>query len=303
MPLLTKAVAGEPLPAGITPAPFIVGLGRSGTTLLRLMLDAHPDLAIPPETQFIPAVAKACQMAADPCHAFLQALTSAFTWTDFHLDVDLLQSRITSSEPFNITAALRAFYALYAERFGKQRWGDKSGYLWNMVRIQKLLPEARFIHIVRDGRDVALSIKDLWWGPNSVEEAAEHWHTGIQKARSQSAELRFYREVRYEDLVLDPERQLRQICDFVELAWHPAMLAYYRNAENRLAEFTAILDPSARRITTAEERRRIHSHVSQPPQASLIGKWKHELADTQKQHFAHIAGAMLSEFGYELETE
>jgi hypothetical protein len=303
MQLLIKSVAGEPLPAGIAPAPFIVGLGRSGTTLLRLMLDAHPALAIPPETQFIPAVAKACQMAPDPRQAFLQALTAAFTWTDFHLAVEQLQSRIADSDPFDLTAALRAFYTLYAERFGKQRWGDKSGYLWGMVLIQKLIPEARFIHLIRDGRDVALSIKDLWWGPNSIEEAAEHWQAGIQKARRQSADLRFYMEVRYEDLLLDPERQLRQICDFVELDWHPAMLGYYRNAENRLAEFTAILDPSAHRITTAEERRHIHAHVSQPPQTSLIGKWQRALSATQKQNFARIAGAMLREFGYDLETQ
>ena len=136
-----------------------------------------------------------------------------------------------------------------------------------------------------------------------MEEAAEHWNAGLQKARSQSADLRCYMEVRYEDLVLVPERQLRQICEFVELDWHPAMLEYYKNAENRIAEFTAILDPTAHRVTTAEERRRIHVHVSQPPQASRIGKWKREMSDAQKQHFAHIAGAMLSEFGYELEIQ
>ncbi len=301
MQLLTKFAPVRLLSAGTEPAPFIVGLSRSGTTLLRLMLDAHPAIAIPPETHFIPAVAKACQNASDQHQAFLEALTSAFTWPDFHIDVDLLKSRIADCEPFNITDALRIFYTLYAERFGKRRWGDKSGYLWSMVLIQKLIPEARFIHIVRDGRDVALSVKDLWWGPNSVEEAAEYWNSGIQKARSQSADLLCYMEVRYEDLVLDTERELRKICDFSEIAWHPAMLAYYQTAENRLLELTTITDHNAHRIATAEERRHIHINVSRPPDASRIGNWKSEMSDTQKRHFAAIAGSMLREFGYDQE--
>src|SRR5689334_4978208 len=138
-------------------APFIVGLSRSGTTLLRLMLDAHPELAIPPETHFIPEGAKACQEPGAPRAASLKGFPSTSTWSDFHLAADMLEARIASIEPFDLSDALRAFYGLYAERFGKRRWGDKTNHLWNLKLIQSLLPEARFIHIVRDGRDVALS--------------------------------------------------------------------------------------------------------------------------------------------------
>lgn len=108
-------------------------------------------------------------------------------------------------------------------------------------------------------------------------------------------------EVRYEDLVLDTERQLRKICDFIEITWHPAMMEYYRTAENRLLELTAIMDRKAQRVTTAEERRHIHVNVSQPPNVSRIGNWKHDLSDTQKRHFGSIAGSMLREFGYDQE--
>src|SRR6266446_5807557 len=70
----------------MTPAPFIVGVGRSGTTLLRLMLDAHPDLAIPPETRFIPLAAQSCATATDPAKSLVETLTSRVHWPDFHVD-------------------------------------------------------------------------------------------------------------------------------------------------------------------------------------------------------------------------
>jgi hypothetical protein len=125
----------------LTPAPFIVGAERSGTTLLRLMLDAHPDLAVPPETHFIARTAEACQDASDPRQAFLETVTSHRRWGDFRIQGDLLAQRISTIEPFDLSAALRAFYELYAERLGKPRWGDKTpNYVHRMTLIQGLLP-------------------------------------------------------------------------------------------------------------------------------------------------------------------
>src|SRR5437762_313536 len=113
---------GESLP----PAPFIVGVGRSGTTMFRLMLDAHPELAIPPETIFRSQVRHSCELASDSRAGFLENLTSHINWEDFHIRADSLKQRIAEVSPFNISDALRAFYQLYAERFGKPRWGDRS---------------------------------------------------------------------------------------------------------------------------------------------------------------------------------
>src|SRR5712671_1777830 len=89
------------------PAPYIVGVGRSGTTLLRLMLDAHPDLAIPPETTFVPLMIQACERAPDPREAFLETVTSHRRWADLHLDRDALARRLVASETFDIGDALR----------------------------------------------------------------------------------------------------------------------------------------------------------------------------------------------------
>ena len=114
---------------------------------------------------------------------------------------------------------------LYAEKQGKPgaRWGDKTpGYIKSMREIQVYLPEARFIHLIRDGRDVALSVLKQDWGPQTIEAAAEKWRSRVLRGRSQQPYLGFYMEVKFEDLVLHTERELRRICEFIELDFDPA---------------------------------------------------------------------------------
>lgn len=284
-----------------TPAPFIVGASRSGTTLLRLMLDAHPDLAIPPETEFILQVAHIVdgQDATHAARAFVETLTSHRRWPDFHLDRDLLEARLAALEPWSAGDALRSFYRLYAERFAKPRWGDKTpGYVKHTRVVQDLLPEARFIHIIRDGRDVAVSLIEEWRMSGRVmpvERAAERWVSKISVGREQARELRFYLEVRYEDLVLDSEFVLRRICDFIELPWHAAVLEYHRSAAERVAELVA---RDATGTLSAAQRQAKHAWTSSPPEASRIGRWRTEMSAEELANYEAAAGALLAELGY-----
>ena len=286
----------------LTPVPFIVGAERSGTTLLRLMLDAHPDLAIPPETHFIDRAAEACEHALNPRQVFLETVMSHRRWGDFRIEGDLLAQRISAIEPFDLSEALRAFYELYAERFGKPRWGDKTPiYVHQMNLIQDLLPEAYFIHIIRDGRDVALSTKDLWFGPDSIEEAAQRWRSLIEKARRQSRELPRYLEIRYEDLVSNTESTLRKICNFVDLPWDPSMLAYHKTAEERMSEiYRDIVAPRGKKVVRGEMRRSLHTLTDKPPQRDRIGRWRQEMTAADRKRFEEVAGETLRELGYEV---
>ena len=112
--------------------PIVVGVPRSGTTLLRLILDAHPELAIPPETGFLPALAG--PGAPGDARTFLELLVGyppeAPGWADFGLDEGRLLEEVGRLRPFSVADAVRCFYRAYAARHGKDRWGDKTpGYL------------------------------------------------------------------------------------------------------------------------------------------------------------------------------
>jgi sulfotransferase family protein len=279
-----------------TPAPFIVGASRSGTTLLRLMLDSHPDLAIPPETEFILRLA---ELPGADATAFVDTLTSHRRWPDFHLDRALLEAQVATLQPWSTSDALRTFYRLYAERFAKPRWGDKTpGYVKHTRVVQDLLPEAHFIHIIRDGRDVAVSLIEEWRMSGramSVKRAAERWVSKIMVGREQARDLRHYLEVRYEDLVLDSESVLRQICDFVELRWHPVMLEYHHSAPERVAELVA---PDASGTLNPAQRQAKHAWTSSPPEVSRIGRWRTEMSAEELAEYECAAGTLLLELGY-----
>lgn len=287
------------------PSPFVVGVGRCGTTLLRLMIDAHPDLAVPPETHFIPRVIRACRSALedgrDPGRVFVRVVTSHPTWSYQRLNAEEFASRVDAVEPFDLGEALRTFYRLYAQRFSKHRWGDKTPlYVRNMSLIQGPLPEARFVHLVRDGRDVALSYRDVWFGPKTVEDAATRWRDWIGEARSQAQSLDHYLELRYEDLVSQPEATLKKVCGFVDLPFDPAMLRYHETAEERMGEIDSdVLGPDGEVVVRGEERGRIHAFTRMPPQRERAGRWRREMAEEDRGLFEEIAGDTLREFGYE----
>jgi hypothetical protein len=149
------------------PVPFVVGMGRSGTTLLRLMLDAHPELAIPPETHFLADLQKDLTLVD-----FYNILVTYRTWSDFGISHREFLQELRDIENFDVSNGLRCFYRLYARRFAKVRWGDKTPlYSSRMLNISDLLPETRFVHLIRDGRDSALSYRSVWFGPRDDLEA------------------------------------------------------------------------------------------------------------------------------------
>lgn len=283
------------------PAPFIVGVGRSGTTLLRIMLDAHPDMAIPSETHVIPRLAALEGASGDLRKRFVHTLTAGPTWSDIPLEMSEIAAAMRQIDPFEITEAVRTLYCLYADKQGKRRWGDKTPqYHRHMRRIAALLPEARFVHIIRDGRDVAVSGRKLWFGPGeSMRAQATNWARSIRASRQQARYLEHYLEVFYEDLVRQPEKTLRRICEFVELPFDPRMLTYYRRAGQRLAEIDERRDRHGSLIASSHMRRAIHARVQLPPDDSRIGRWKNEMSEQEHAEFLEVAGNMLRDLEYE----
>jgi hypothetical protein len=281
----------------VRPAPFIVGAGRSGTTLLRLMLDAHPDLAIPPETHFILDLEDTRNASRQAARVACDGIVAHRRWADFNLDAEGFRTRVNDASPSQLGEVLRIFYSMYAEQQGKPRWGDKTPlYVLNMPLISQLLPEAHFIHVIRDGRDVALSVRRLSFGPDSIEEAALWWKERIQKGQESGAELP-YIEVRFEHLVGDPRRELERICGFIDLDFRPQMLNSHTRAGKRLSELKDLLElglPAAR-------RRQIHAGVRRPPNPRASERWRTAMTSEERQRFEQIAGDTLRSLGYPLD--
>lgn len=277
--------------------------------MLRLMLDAHPELAIPPETYFITRAAKVwggprhALRPARKAEAFLDAVTGHKRWPDFHLDAEAFRRRVRDRAPRALGDAVRCFYEMYAEKVGKPRWGDKTPfYVRKMDVIQEVLPEARFIHLIRDGRAVALSIRDLWFGPDTIEACAEFWVARIDEARRKASALGDrYIEVRYEDLVRDPEPELRRICELIDLDWNDWMVRYYEHVDERIAIETPPQEvaPDGRVVST-EERKKIMENVSRPPDPERIERWRTDMDRAERETFEAIAGPRLRELGYPL---
>jgi hypothetical protein len=286
------------------PAPFVCGVTRSGTTLVRLMLDSHPELAIPGETHWVPKLIKAQERRKQSAGELADLIIDHKRWGDFHLDATELRQRFAALDPVTAADAIRAFYMLYAEREGKSRYGDKTpGYVREMRRIQRVLPEARFVHIIRDGRDVSLSHLRMNWGPETYAQSARLWRNRVRKARKMAPSIEHYMEVRFEELVADTEGAVRRVCDFIELDFDPVMLDYHERAEGRLAEKARELPRRNRPPQPAAARLDSHRLAKEPPRSDRVGMWRERMTPEEVAEYEAVAGDMLLETGYELATE
>jgi hypothetical protein len=298
-PCTTIIVAGiDTLP----PMPVVVGVGRSGTTLLRLMLDAHPDLCMPGETGFLLPVVNA-ERAGEEIDAarFVQLVTSFPTWPDLATDEAEFSEAVHRLDPFSVTGGAREFYRRYATARGKSRWGDKTpGYGQFVPELLGVLPEAHFVHLVRDGRDVALSLRATWFSPTQdAAELARHWAGQVRATRQQAAGRDCYTEIRFEDLLAEPAEALRRICTAIDLDYDPAMLTYHRQAARRLSEMRDRVLPDGVTVITQQRRLDNHGFTSMPPDRARAGRWRSEMSIAEKDAFAAEAGDLLTDLGYE----
>jgi hypothetical protein len=288
------------------PMPIIVGSPRSGTTLLRFMLDSHPELTIPPETGFL-ALAPKLRGSGDKLRkTFFRALIDypqpIPAWPDFEIPEDAFWATLTEIVPFTVPAGFRAFYRLYAARFGKSRWGDKTPlYCLELDAIRRVLPEARFIHIIRDGRDTALSLRRMWFSPGwEIETQAAYWRKCVLTARRAGLGRADYLEIRYEDLILSTRAVLERICAFVGLSYDDAMLNYHMRAPERLREHKGRTRPDGTTLLTQEQRLSQQKRTTEPPDSACVFAWKQSMSTEERERFQLIAGDLLKDLGYEV---
>lgn len=274
--------------------PIFVGCGRSGTTLIRNIFDAHPSLAVTHEAHFMaPALSRRHQYEVAggfDTTAFLSDLSRDSNYRRQGIHEAQLRDDLAASSPADTPAAIRAVFHRYATDHGKALYGDKTpGSVNHIALIGRALPETRFVHMVRDGRAVALSYLDRpEWGPQTMGEAAIHWRTRVARGREggRSLEPHRYLEVRYEDLVEDPERVVAEVCAFLTLDYDPSMLEYHKEGKDFIA---TTKDPAA------------FENLAKPV-TKEIRDWRSQISDPDVALFESIAGDWLVELGYDRVT-
>ena len=263
---------------------FVLGVRRSGTTLLRVMLDRHPQLAVPDESYFIPQLADRHRGPID-VGDFLDDLERLPTLRQWGVDIAAVRPKLRPGQPPG--EAIGAVYEVYAEARGKGRWGDKTPmYMQRLPLLERLFPTAHYVHLVRDGRDCALSFLQMpegivtrsWAHPRDAAGFACQWRAEVTAAHKLGRRVggRLL-EVRYERLVAEPEDTLRTICGHVGLPYDAGMLDYADSVD----------------VT------------HQPHQQSLkraptpgLRDWQAEMGADDVRAFEEVAGDVLAELGY-----
>ncbi len=235
---------------------FLVGSERSGSTLLRLMLDHHPQLAFARESEFI-----------------VDRVSDQGDWPELREYHDYIrQDRVALHSQVRINPSLP--YPELVADFLKQQQGTKeligATVHRNFHRLPHLWPEARYIYLVRDGRDVAQSVVGFGWAGN-VYRAADWWARAHQEWCQLRARLRpdQYVQVRYEDLVKSAAEELRRLCDFLGIAYSDRMLTYPERSTYKL------------------------------PDQNLAFQWRRRMKPLDVQIVEARVGSLLDHYGYE----
>lgn len=292
---------------------FIGGDGRSGTTLVSVVLNAHPDLAVGPELHFRgpsnlgPYVVKCLELLlSDDSRTRGKGLKEnpelragvqfAKRCARFGLSFDeqlkaivkFMEEEDEQIESFESRSHLISILGgVAAEKKGASGWGIK--IMRDIAVARKYSsewPSARFLHVVRDGRDVAASQlrEHGTWGYGDIEEAGKAWVKLLETVETQSKRLRIH-QFAYESLVREPRTTLEQICTFLDVGWCDSMLKHVEVEQPLFKQPYG--HPSA-------------SAAAEPINASSIGRFRSDLSEEEIRTFEYIAGGKLVDLGYEL---
>jgi hypothetical protein len=260
---------------------FVIGSARSGTTLLRMILNAHPEVAVPPESRFIVELYRSDEVRAED---FLARLDSHQQWASWDTPIENVRSQLAGMTTLSYPEAIEAAYMAFAKNRNKKRYGDKTPrYIEHIPLLSRLWPEAKFVHLVRDGREVALSYADVPFGPSTVAKAAALWKERVVLGVKQGRALgpKRYAEMRYERLLANPQEEIERLCSFLDLDFDPAMLDYSERARSEVLDRAKLYNPHVTKSITKTR------------------SWDEQMPPSQVEVFEAVAGDTLRELGYE----
>jgi hypothetical protein len=279
----------------MNPYVFIVGCPRSGTTLLRRLVDTHPHIAIIHQSRFIPHFFERRRGLTPEglvTTKLVDRLLEARGVKNLETSRELLESLVEAGEPVSYSAFVTGVFDLYGKGQGKRLVGDKTpGYVRRIPTLHALWPEARFVHLIRDGRDVCMSTIG-WsrayklarhystWTEDPITTAAVWWEWHVRLGREDGGSLapKLYHEVRYEALVSVPEETCAGLCDFLDLPYDDAMLKFH---EGRT------------KMKPGRDAKRAWLPIT-----SGLRDWRTQMPAEDLERFEAAAGDLLEELGY-----
>ena len=268
---------------------FILGVPRSGTSLLARMINAHPEIGVPQESHIYNHFFDIRPLYGDLAELrnqerlLLDIVTLGFVrnWSP-SADVNDAISKIAGP---GFGAVFDALMSSWAQRQGKSSWGEKTpSHIDYIDPILRDFPQAKLIHIVRDPRDVCLSMIRARFGPKNPFAAAKAWKRYVKK--TEAIEERYATtgvvEIRYEDLLADPPAILKHVCSSVGVDYSESMLRYYDDANPYNTDVTNLIN------------------LQKPVITNNSGKWKRHLKKEAVKTIEAVTGHSMSKYGYNL---
>jgi hypothetical protein len=279
----------------VNPYVFIVGASRSGTTLLRRMIDAHSEVAITRETHWIVDVLRgddAVSPEAPVTPDLLSRLLGEERFSRMGVDTAELERLVSGDAPPSYAQFVTAAFDQHGATHGKRIVGDKvPGYVAELPTLHRLWPQARFVHMIRDGRDVCLSVLD-WqrpgrevtrfsaWQHDPVTVTALWWERRVRLGREAGVALapELYHELRYEALVAGPAGECEALCAFLAVPFDERMLRFNEGRERH--------DPT------------LSAKKAWRPVTAGLRDWQTEMGEEDIERFEAAAGELLDELDY-----
>lgn len=284
---------------------FILANPRSGSSLLRLICDSNENIIVPPESGFLEWWYKKYSnwekswVHSEYLAKFIIDLASSKKFETWDFDSVFFESLVKKIEPSDYSELISLVYYSYAQQQNKNicLWGDKNNYFINKTDIiSKIYPNAKYIHLIRDGRDVAVSYKNIQKLnsksqykpvlPASILEIANEWVENINKVNVFLESIKRSNQlvIRYEDLVMKTEEISQKISEFLDVPYDSKMLLYYEKNNKNNSEPKATLDWKKKTL--------------EKPDESNIGKYKKELSLDECTLFEKVALKTLKNYTY-----
>jgi hypothetical protein len=254
------------------------------------MLCSHSRITIPPETWYLLPLLQRfgveAVLNAAETDAAVAMITQHYRWPDQKLDAREFRRDVSQIAAPRLRDVVEVVYRTHMQAEGKARWGDKTPiYIEILPQLARMFPDSRFIHLVRDGRDVAKSHQAAGWYGQWLHDNTREWIRALDCDRRWAASDLGKRilPVRYEQLILDAEATLRRICLFIGEEFEPQMLSWERQVDEQVPD----------------RERRIHTKLKRRSGPDDVARWKREMTGRELFVAEAFMGAHLSRVGYE----